>query len=500
MSHEIRTPLNAVLGFARIGLGESTGVPAGEHFNRIVKAGEHLLGVINDILDVSKIEAGKLQIEQVSFALVDTVNDVAGLFAVRAAEKGLVLSVELASDLPQWVSSDRIRLSQILSNLLSNAIKFTPVGEVCLQVTNESALTCFHVTDTGMGMSDEQLSRLFNRFEQADSSVTRKFGGSGLGLAISQDLSRLMGGDVRAESQSGAGSRFTLRLPLPAVAAPESTNDLPEASGLVLHGLSVLVVDDVEVNRLLLEYILEQAGIQVAFAENGQQALDCVEQAGATAFDLVLMDVQMPVMDGFEATRRLAAIAPALPVVGVTAHALTDERRLCLAAGMVAVVTKPVETEILLETIRQRVAPGKLTTASAVPDIGEKRHPVPPAPTSALPLPDAGAINWPRLLQRYDGKRPFLQKIAAAAKASHADTPDQLRRAAAAGDRETLAFAAHKLKGLAGNLLAAQLGDSALTLGDCLRAGSDDFQGHGETLAQALETVLRELDWFDQAG
>ncbi len=235
MSHEIRTPLNAVLGLAQIGMRNSAGSPAGIAFGNIATAGEHLLGVINDILDASKIEAGKLRIEQRPFALIATIDRMVSFVTHRAEEKDLTLVVTLAPDLPQWVAGDGLRLAQILTNLLSNAIKFTAAGEVSLRVARDGDDTWFLVSDTGIGMDEEHLARLFQPFEQADSSTTRTHGGTGLGLAISLDLARMMGGDISVESRPGAGSTFTLRLPLPATV----TSGTPRRAAI--HGGAGLV-------------------------------------------------------------------------------------------------------------------------------------------------------------------------------------------------------------------------------------------------------------------
>jgi PAS domain S-box-containing protein len=495
MSHEIRTPLNGVLGFARIGERENAGTPSAEYFTRIVSAGEHLLGVINDILDMSKIEAGKLKVEHAAFSLWATVENVVDLVADRVAAKNLAFPVSLAPDLPQWVLGDKLRLSQILSNLLANAIKFTQSGEVRLQAAVADDLIRFDITDTGIGMTEEQFGRLFQPFEQADSSTTRNFGGSGLGLVISRDLARLMGGDIYAESQYGVGSRFTLQLPLPGTAAPEHATPSPETTGLSLRDLSILVVDDVEVNRLVLEHLLEYEGARMTFAENGQQALDCVAQAGRTAFDLVLMDVQMPVMDGLEATRRLAGMVPSLPVVGLTAHALIEERQRCLAAGMVDVLTKPVVFQTLIECIRQRVSPAKLASMPVMPAASVSPIAVLPEPTLGVRLPNDGAIDWPRLIDQYKGKETFLRRICATAYTTHVTTPAELRQLTIAGDRDAIAFMTHKLKSLAGNILASRLGPAALALEEGLRAGAE-VSASVDTLAQELDAVLLELDAF----
>jgi PAS domain S-box-containing protein len=265
MSHEIRTPLNAVLGLAQIGMRDAGESAAGLTFARIAQAGEHLLGVINDVLDISKIEAGKLQVESLPFALLATLDSVISFVSGRAEDKGLAMSVSLSPDLPEWVAGDGLRVAQVLTNLLSNAIKFTASGEVGLRVARDGEHTYFLVTDTGIGMNDEQLGRLFQAFEQADSSMTRAYGGTGLGLAISLELARLMGGDITVSSRPGAGSSFTLHLPLPTAVPPEhAVRDTP-AQGPALSGLRVLVADDVEFNRVVLEALLLREGAQVVF-------------------------------------------------------------------------------------------------------------------------------------------------------------------------------------------------------------------------------------------
>ncbi len=356
MSHEIRTPLNAVLGLAQIGLRESGEDKSQAHFTHILDSGEHLLGVINGILDFSKIEAGKLAIESHPFQLVASVENITGTLAERAEAKGLALKVHYDSNLPAWMEGDPLRLRQILLNLLSNAIKFTRQGEVSLSVTREGEMTHFRVSDSGIGMSEDEVSRLFHPFEQADTSTTRKFGGTGLGLAISQNLAKLMRGGIYVESQLDAGSVFTLSLPLPET-QPAVKKDLvmPGMTGNQLSGLRILAAEDVEINRLILEDLLEFEGAHVVFAENGQEALDRLEEHGVSAFDLVLMDVQMPVMDGHEATRQIRMMAPELPVIGLTAHALAEEREKCLAVGMVDHVTKPIDLDIFIATIRRHV-------------------------------------------------------------------------------------------------------------------------------------------------
>ncbi|MDH5355903.1 MAG: ATP-binding protein, partial [Gammaproteobacteria bacterium] len=353
MSHEIRTPLNGILGMANIGFRDTTDTKSKKSFDHIFRSGRHLLRVINDILDFSKIEAGRLSPEKRPFQLISIVEETINMLTERIKTKGLKLTVNITADLPSWVQGDPLRLQQILLNLLSNAIKFTSDGELLISVSQEKDnMILFLVSDTGIGMNEDQISRLFTPFEQADASTTRKFGGTGLGLTISSSLAHLMGGDIRVESQIEKGSVFTLSLPLHEVKAP-GFEDSPTLEILApqLNGLNVLVVEDVDINQLILEDILEQAGALVVLAENGQQAINRLLEIGESKVDIILMDLQMPVMDGYEATRRILKMFPDIPIIGVTAHALKEERDKCLAAGMVDHVAKPIDPDALITTI-----------------------------------------------------------------------------------------------------------------------------------------------------
>ena len=357
MSHEIRTPLNAVLGFARIGLRDSIGLPAQAQFGRILNAGDHLLHVINDILDLSRIESGKFVVESRAFALRAVLADASSFVIVAARSKGLAYHCEIADDVPNWVRGDALRLQQILVNLLSNAVKFTEHGHVRLGVTTESDgrdTVRFVVDDTGIGIDAGQVARLFEPFEQADNSTTRAHGGAGLGLAICSRLADLMGGSIAVTSTPGSGSCFTLRLPLPPSPPPQLPAQ-PAAERGRLLGVRLLAAEDDEVNRILLEELLRHEGAEVVFAEDGQQAVQRLDEHGAAAFDAILMDVQMPVLDGYEATRRIRDVHPELPVIGLTAHALPEARRLCLEAGMVEHVVKPIDMAELVAAIRRHV-------------------------------------------------------------------------------------------------------------------------------------------------
>ncbi|MDP2833414.1 MAG: PAS domain S-box protein [Pseudomonadota bacterium] len=358
MSHEIRTPLNGVLGLAQIGCRDSAGRDkASETFAKIVQSGKLLLGIVNDILDFSKIEAGKLQIESLPVELLAVLREVTSLMNERAQAKGLAFKIRKAPDLPAACKTDPVRLGQILINLLSNAVKFTESGSVTLGIACDGEYLVFTVTDTGIGMTPEQIGRLFRPFEQADGSITRRFGGTGLGLTISHRLLQLMDGDIRVESQPGVGSCFEVRLPYIAAdleakpAAAASPVSAARESGLPLAGLNILVAEDNEVNQEVIRELLRGDGANVTLADNGRKAVECVLSQGSAAFDLVLMDIQMPEMGGHEATRRILELAPDLPIIGQTAHAFAEEKAACLAAGMVAHIAKPLDPDTLTRLI-----------------------------------------------------------------------------------------------------------------------------------------------------
>ena len=363
MSHEIRTPLNAIMGLAQVGLRTGNDREASKRFRTILSSGQHLLEIINEILDLSKLSAGKLCIESIPFKLVTNVDDALGLVRGSAQKKELRLTVEYDKDLPDWILGDPYRLRQILVNLLGNAIKFTHQGDIGLAVQVIDTQICFTVTDMGIGIDDEQLSRIFGAFEQADGTTARRFGGTGLGLAISLELAELMGGTITGESKHGIGSSFQLCLPLKATQEPEDYNP-PEmqAASKRLIGFSVLAVDDDEVNRIVLRESLEYEGATVVLAENGQQALERLERDGSAVIDIVIMDVQMPVMDGYDTTRQIHLIAPALPVVGLTAHAMVEEETRCMEAGMAAHLAKPVDIDHMVTVLLQHL-PAKDTQA-----------------------------------------------------------------------------------------------------------------------------------------
>ena len=360
MSHEIRTPLNGVLGMAQIGLREADGQSGTQEvLRKIINSGKLLQGVIDDILDFSKIEAGKLTVETAPVDLSEVLEQFRDLIEPQAGAKGLTLRFEKSPDLPAGCLGDSLRLRQVLMNLLANAVKFTISGCVTLAAGREGDRLLFTVSDTGVGISPEHLPRLFNAFEQGDGSTTRRFGGTGLGLAITQRLVELMGGSIAVTSERHVGSSFCVRLPyreLPAAgtlvpATPAAT----AASADRLGGLSILVAEDNEVNQIVIEAILLAEGASVRLVGDGKQAVEAVRGAAAGEFDIVLMDVMMPVLDGYAATRAILVLNPGLPVVGQTAHALEEERGRCRESGMVDHIAKPIDPEELVATILRHV-------------------------------------------------------------------------------------------------------------------------------------------------
>jgi CheY-like chemotaxis protein/HPt (histidine-containing phosphotransfer) domain-containing protein len=331
------------------------------------RAGDNLLNLINDILDLSKVEASQLELERTGFSLNDLLEKVTEMVAVRAHEKGLALVCEIAPNVPTELVGDSTRLRQVLLNLLGNAIKFTESGEVALRVTPDADSSVptalrFTISDTGIGIPGEKLGRVFERFTQADSSTTRRFGGSGLGLTISKRLVELMGGRIWAESTVGKGSVFSFAVPLEIWAGAIRRAAVPVGTGpeLPLPALRILLAEDSPDNCTITVAYLQDTPYRVEIAENGTIAC---EKFTAGQYDLVLMDRQMPVMDGLTATRTIRAWEqandrPPTPIIALTASALKGDREMCLAAGCTAYLSKPIKQEVLLQAIKDRsIAP-----------------------------------------------------------------------------------------------------------------------------------------------
>lgn len=492
MSHEIRTPLNGVLGLALVGQRESLGRQANSTFNGIIDCGQHLLAVVNDILDFSRIEAGKLTTTPLPYHLDRMIERAVTLNAQRARSKGLIFKVKKSPDLPTGCLGDEVRILQVIVNLLSNAVKFTDQGSVLLAIDRDAESLIFLITDTGIGMSEEQVGRIFNAFEQADGATTRRFGGSGLGLSISRSLVDLMGGEIKVSSILGAGSCFELRLPLREVNLPLTDPVLRECCPLRrLQGINVLVADDNEINRLVLESLLGDEGARLVSVEAGQLAVDRLIADGPGAWDIFLTDIQMPEMDGYETTRRIRELGIELPIVGVTAHAMPESRLKCLAAGMVDHVSKPIDLEHLVNVILRHVAldaqppsAGSEALAGSSPNIASG--------TESLTTAEAPVvvIDWPAIEANFNGKVDFVTRLAASLLQSHHQTPNRLRLAAERGDLAELAFIAHSIKGVAGNLMAHGVYAIAKETDQTAREGRSDAAG---VLASALAEEVEKL-------
>jgi PAS domain S-box-containing protein len=494
MSHEIRTPLNAVLGLARIGKRTSHDQPSRLYFERILNSGTHLLGIINDILDFSKIEAGKLHIDPQPFQLAQLLEQIQSLLAPLALQKGLQWCIDHHEQSGMWFMGDAQRLQQILINLLSNAIKFTARGQVTLSVHHHGTKTCFTVKDTGIGIAPEHLACLFRPFEQADNSITRDYGGTGLGLAISYQLARLMDANLNVCSEPDEGTEFTLCLNLPQVTPlDETTAQQQPATTKRLLGMTILAAEDIEVNRLILEDALHQEGAEVVFAVNGQQALDELEHRGSDAFDAILMDIQMPEMDGYTATRHCRAKAPQLPVIGLTAHAFANEQIKCRNAGMVAHIAKPLDHEILVSTLlRHARRQQQLITHDETKTPGEPISDTAPEPSSDNRPTTAPIINWYALRQRFQGREAFINKLITAIQRDHQHTITRLETALADEDYAAIAFLAHGLKGLGGTLVANSLQDLAIATETAARE-QHEITSLTQQLITELQSVLAEL-------
>jgi signal transduction histidine kinase/CheY-like chemotaxis protein len=370
MSHELRTPMTGVLGMAQALRTTPLSAEQQAQVGMLIRAGDGLMAILNDILDVSKIEAGRLELETTAFDLIELAAQAEALWRDAAEAKGLELSLEIAPDTPRWLSGDPTRIRQVMLNLLSNALKFTEAGEVRLALRALDGAPAdrgrveISVSDTGIGMTPDQVGRLFTAFSQADVSTARRFGGTGLGLSICRQLAEMMGGGVSVDSAPGQGSTFRLTLDLPLAEAPAEGGAAGEEA-VGLEGVSILVAEDNPINQAVARAILEAVGARIDTADNGAVALERLSGGG---YDLVLMDVHMPVMDGIEALVRIRAGEagdPALPVIALTADAMSGETQRLLAQGFDDVQPKPIQPMALVGAILEACARAEARRAAA---------------------------------------------------------------------------------------------------------------------------------------
>jgi len=486
MSHEIRTPMTAILGYADLMLSPVQTMSDRINCLQVVRRNaRHLMDLINDILDISKIEAEKMTVEKIPCDVARIVADVTSTLRARAVAKHVSLNAEFVGPIPAAIQTDPLRLKQVLMNLVGNAIKFTHRGEVSLKVSVEpedkSCVAQFRVIDSGIGIAADQIERLFQPFVQADESMTRKYGGTGLGLVISKRLAKYLGGDLTVKSAQGVGSTFTLTLNGGSIEGVEMLDNItesmlgvgtvpPDAEEITLRGRILLAEDGID-NQQLLTMHLTMAGAEVVVANNGRIAM---ELAQAQHFEVILMDMQMPEMDGYTATRELRRLGHQLPIIALTAHAMSGDRAKCLEAGCTDYLTKPIDKELLLRTIRGYIPHAVIAQVNAPLAKVPEPKPASPADTAAQAMKQAVTGFVGRLPARVDA---LLERLAA-------------------GDVAELARLTHQLKGVGGGYGFPTLTTSAGNAEAVLKASND--MERIRVAVDELVALMRGINGYEQ--
>jgi PAS domain S-box-containing protein len=490
MSHEIRTPMTAIMGFADMILQPQQDEAGRIECVQVIRRnGTYLLELINQILDLSKIEEGVMTLENIPCDVTALLADLVAVMRPRAAEKGLEFDTIIKCPIPRFIRTDPLRLRQILVNLLGNAIKFTPAGRItmttCADGPAPGHLLCVEVIDSGIGMTPEQLGRVFRPFSQADESITRKFGGTGLGLTISRQLAHLLGGDIQVRSTLDVGSTFTLRVDGGSFAGVEMLTNLDETMlpsaapahnwrNIPLHG-RILLAEDGRDNQRLLSMHLRACGAEVVIAENGQIAVDF---AVANGFDLILMDMQMPVMDGYTAVAELRRRGLVTPIIALTAHAMAEDRKKCMASGCTDYLSKPIDRDVLLKTVGKYLE--KAPAAAS------------PAGSSGGPQVADGDGSIKSSLAEFPGMMALIGEFVDG-------LPDEVRKMTdflEQNDMDSLRRVVHQLRGAGGGY-----GFEPLTEPATRAEGSIDDAENLKSISAQVKTlikVIRRIDGYDE--
>ena len=502
MSHEIRTPMNAILGFTdvlRRGMEENP-EQRFEYLNTIHTSGNHLIELINDILDLSKVEAGKLELELRETALPQLLAETTHVLSARAKQQDLQLSYEVIDEIPTIIQSDATRIKQVLINLVGNAIKFTEHGAVQLRCHYTDGVVQFDIVDSGIGMTPEQMSRIFDPFSQADSSVTRRFGGTGLGLAICKKFVEALGGTITVQSEIGQGTTFSASIP----ALSDSKSRLLDHQACVtliregqskfagtsdsqLNPAQILVVDDGKTNRSLVSIVAKRHGLQVLEAENGKVA---IEQVVNESIDLILMDMQMPVMDGYTAARELRKMGVKTPIVALTGNAMQGDKQKCLDAGCDSFLAKPIEIDQLIALFGEHLGFLQAETIDIQPT--EPPQPVispsPLPPTESQPEQRQLSEPWTTTLPIED---PEFRRIAEKFVEGLPEKLQSMIDALHSGNLQELRELGHWLKGAGGTVGFGRFTEPSIQLETAAAEG--DLASSNQTL-QTIVSLAAAID------